>query len=93
MKDDIILMSLGRADLEGIIRNVLQEELAKMKEKDLMSFHQTTEFLGISTSTLNVWKSKTMITYKRLGKRIFFSRKEVLDSLKDSNYTKLKNLQ
>ncbi|MBK7980252.1 MAG: helix-turn-helix domain-containing protein [Ignavibacteriae bacterium] len=55
-----------------------------------MNFKETCDFLGIHPSTLNKWKANNKIPYKRLGKRIFFQREEILNSLKSSNYYKIK---
>lgn len=62
------------------------------KEKDLLNFKETCDYIGISTSALNKWKSENRIPYKKLGKRVFFSRKEIYEALKSSNYSKLKDL-
>ena len=93
MDNSIVLMSLTRSELSDIIRAVVREENAKKLEKDLMNFEETREYLGISTSTLNKWKSTNKIPFKKLGKRIFFNRKDVFQALKDSNYSKLMELQ
>ena len=88
---------ISPAELESLIRNVFREELAaagnQSKEKVLMNFNETIQFLGISRSTLNIWKSQGRLPYKKLGKRIFFNQQEILDALEDSNYSKLKKLR
>jgi len=91
--NDIIFTPLSVTELEDIFRKVIQEELNKKKEKELLSFRETCEFLGIHPSTLNSWKASSKIPFKRLGKRIFFNRSDVLNALKDSNYQKLRRLQ
>ena len=62
-------------------------------QKQIMNFQETCDFLGIHPSTLNKWKAENKIPYKRLGKRIFFKKEDILNSLKDSNYQKYKSLQ
>jgi hypothetical protein len=87
-------INLSVEELQTIIKNCVREELDKEKEKenDLMSFDECREFLKISTSGLNKWKSENKIPYKKMGKRIFFSRTEVLQALEDSHYYRLKEL-
>jgi len=79
--------------IKSAINEVLEKKEQNKNLKDLLNFRETCEFLGIHPSTLNKWKAKNKIPFKRLGKRIFFNRKDVLDSLQDSNYRKHKNLQ
>lgn len=90
--EKIILMSISSDQLKNLIQDAVSSELSKQKEKELMNFNETIKFLGISRSTLNNWKAQGRLPFKKLGKRIFFNRSEVLDSLKDSNYNKLKSL-
>jgi len=92
--EKIILMSISPDQLENLIRDAVRSELSKQKEKKLMNFNETIQFLGISRSTLNNWKAQGRLPFKKLGKRIFFSREEVLSSLKETGcYNKLKQLQ
>jgi len=98
MQTDIVLISLTRNELQDLIREVLQQELSVVNqhkiEKELMSFKETIQFLGISRSTLNIWKSQGKLPFKKLGRRIFFSREEVLSALKETGcYNKLKQLE
>jgi len=84
--------------LQEQIRTAVREEISaaakQRKEKELMNAKQLCEFLGIHISTLNKWKAEGTIKFKRLGKRIFFNREEVLSSLKeDGNYKKMKELK
>lgn len=90
------LILIERDSLYSLIKQALNEvllEKEKLKfKKELMNFKETCEFLGIHPSTLNKWKAMNKIPYKRLGKRIFFQKEEILNSLKESNYYKLKKI-
>ena len=90
---NIVLISIGKEELQELVRSAVKSELQNKQQKELMNFKETREYLGISTSTLNKWKSTDTIPFKRLGKRIFFNRADVLQALKDSNYSKLRDLQ
>ena len=83
---------LSIEELKNIMRDVIHEELNLKKEKELLNFREACEFLGISASALNKWKGQNKIPFKKLGKRIFFSRQDLKDSLKESNYSKLRAL-
>lgn len=78
--------------LKQALNEVLIEKEKIKNKKELMNFKETCGFLGIHPSTLNKWKANNKIPYKRLGKRIFFQREEILNSLKESNYYKLKKI-
>jgi predicted DNA-binding transcriptional regulator AlpA len=91
--DNIVLISIPQDKLKDLIREAIREELSYKKDKELLNFKETCEFLGISPSALNKWKSENRIPYKKLGKRVFFNRQELLESLKNSNYSRLKQIQ
>ena len=91
--NNIVLMSISQTELRDIIKEAVHEELSRKKEKELLNFKETCEFLGISPSALNKWKSENKIPFKRLGKRIFFNRQDIMLSLEESNYSKLKQIK
>jgi excisionase family DNA binding protein len=95
--DRMFLMPFSPEEFQSLIREVIKEELSiasSMKNEKLMNANQLCEFLGIHISTLNTWKAEGKIPFKRLGKRIFFDRKEVLSSLKEAGtYKKMNELK
>jgi excisionase family DNA binding protein len=92
--DKIVLISISQEELREIVRDAVKKELNLKKEKELLSFKETCEFLGCSASALNKWKSENKIPYRKLGKRIYFSRSEITSALEESgNYKKLRELR
>ena len=91
--NNIIFTSLSYDELRELIKGTIREELNKKNEKELLNVREACELLDISRSALNKWKSENKIPYKRLGKRIYFNRKDLLDALKDSDYKKIKELK
>ena len=90
----IILISLTKNELQNLITNAVNEALKVKQEKELLSFKETCEFLSCSHSALNKWKSENKIPFRKLGKRIYFNRNEIIVALKDAgNYKKLKELE
>ncbi len=90
----IILISITQDELQKLISNAVKEALEIKKQKELLSFKETCEFLCCSPSALNKWKSENKIPYKRLGKRIYFNRNEITEALKEAgNYKKLRELR
>lgn len=84
-------------DLANLIKKAVQEAIDEdRKDRDsdkLLNAKELCQLLGIHLSTLNTWKAESKIPFKRLGKRIFFNKNEVLDSLEDSNYYRIKELK
>lgn len=89
---EILLHSISLAELKEVIRDVIREELNPNDEKELLNFKEACEFLRCSASTLNRWKAEGKIPYRKLGKRVFFLRSELLSSLDESIYHKIKSL-
>ena len=94
MSEQILISQLSKSELKEIIKSSLIEVLKQNRKKEsaLMNSHQLCKWLGISLSTLAVWKRENKIPYKRMGKRIFFSKTEVLKALEESNFNRLKEL-
>ena len=91
MEDKVTILSLSRNELEEIVKCAVKNAIdaARSPERELLDAKSLCELLGISSSCLSNWKKEGRIPYKRLGARIFFSRSEVLESLKGSKYHKL----
>jgi len=94
MENKLVVIEIDH--LYSIIKQAVNEVVIKKEEseltKDLLNFKETCEYLGIHPSTLNKWKAQNKIPYKRLGKRIFFERQKILNSLQDSNFEKYKEI-
>jgi excisionase family DNA binding protein len=93
MSSDIVLISISKSELQEMIRNVVQTEINRKKEKELLNSKELCDWLGIHLSTLAKWKSENKIPYRRMGKRIFFNRNEVIKALEESNYNKIRELR
>jgi len=77
--------------LKQAVNEVIKEEKSR-QQKELLNFKETCDFLGIHPSTLNKWKSQNKIPFKRLGKRVFFKRQEILESFQNSNFQKYREI-
>jgi len=91
--ENIVLISIAEDKLKDLIREAVHDEFTLKKEKEVLNFKETCLFLGISASALNKWKSENKIPYKKMGKRVFFNREELLGALKESNYGKLRGMR
>ena len=88
MENKLVVIEIDH--LYSLIKQAVNEVVIKKEEsehiKDLLNFKETCEFLGIHPSTFNKWKAENKIPYKRLGKRVFFERQEIFNSLQDSKF-------
>ncbi|MBK8947180.1 MAG: helix-turn-helix domain-containing protein [Ignavibacteriae bacterium] len=93
--NQVLLFPMSRSELQTLIKQSMSEvlEISKsVNQKDLLSTKELCEFLGISSATLSKWKRENRIPFKKMARRIFYSRSDVLKSLRESNYTKLRSL-
>ncbi|MBK9097531.1 MAG: helix-turn-helix domain-containing protein [bacterium] len=89
----IILISLSHDELREIIQDAVKQELNLKKERELLSFKETCEFLGCSASALFKWKAENRLPYRKIGKRVMFHREEILAAMKESNYKKFQEIK
>jgi len=62
------------------IQNFLSQE--NEKQDQLINVEEVTRLLNVSKVTVFKWKKEGRIPFYRIGRRIFFKKQEVLDSLK-----------
>lgn len=93
IQDDIILISIRKAEFQLLIREAVKSELLKKNEKKLLTGKELCKYLDISLSSLNNYKASGKLPYRRLGKKIFFDLDEVIEAMEESGYNKLKNLK
>ena len=90
MDKTILLHEISPEDLRELIRQAVRDELELKVLKDeaevLLSRAEACELLKVSLTTLWNWtKSNKVIAYS-IGNRIFYKRKELLESLTKLRY-------
>ncbi len=86
-------MSISREELQSLIGDAVRSEFSKKREKEILSGKEVCDLLHIHPSTLSSWKRENKIPYKRIGKRIFFEKAEVLAVMTESNYKKMESIK
>lgn len=84
---EIVLFSIERQDLESIIINCVnaclstsQKNIAEASQQDeLLTIQQAAEILKLSVPTIYGLVSRTEIPHAKKGKRLYFSKQELLD--------------
>ena len=83
-----LLYTHNKHDLENIIKHVVNEvrktELLSSKsitpEEDKLTQKEAAAFLGISVVSLISWKKKNLIPFYQIGRSIFYSKSELLQT-------------
>jgi hypothetical protein len=63
--------------IETTVRKVLSEK--NIEEDTFISSEQVMKLFNISTTTLQLWRDKNKIPFNKVGKKIFYSRKELMN--------------
>ncbi len=63
--------------IEATVRKVIQEK--NIQEDTFISSDQVMKLFNISTTTLQLWRDKNKIPFNKVGKKIFYSRKELMN--------------
>lgn len=96
MREEIII-SMPKKELEELVRSsvlsAIEQSERPKQGKELMTFEDTREFLDISASTLFKWKRENRIPYRRIGKRIYFHKGEIIHAMNKSQYHKIKEIR
>ena len=83
-------------ELKTFIRDTITGVVAAIGQKDVMSFKETMEFLGVSRSWLNSMMREGKLPYRKVHgkKRIFFLKSEIMLALEEGGiYKKLQQLK
>lgn len=85
--EDIILSSIKIVDLQAIIKISIEEVLRSVNiapqdaPDKIMDVHEASELLGISPATIYSKVSKRELPCMKRGKKLYFSRNELLKYL------------
>lgn len=71
-------------DFEQIVRKVLekmQQDQSAKDEKEFYTREETAKLLNVSLTTLFNWNNDGILKTKKIGKRVYYSKNEVLARL------------
>ena len=83
----MLIMQLDDEQLSELIENSLRkvlQEITPTPTEDLMTIQEAASFLNLTVATLYVKVSKKELPHLKQGKRLYFSRLELLEHLKKS---------
>ena len=84
-----LLVTLNVADLKGIINESVSDAISKIpqqpKEDDtLLRRKDVAKLFSVSLVTISEWMKSGKLPYHRINSRIFFKRKEVMESMQST---------
>lgn len=82
----IQLMQIDLDSFGQFIQKLVREELEKIipvqsKEKEFYTREETAKLLNVSLTTLFHWNNQGILKTKKLGKRVYYSKSDVLSQL------------
>jgi excisionase family DNA binding protein len=82
-----MLLAESPESMRDLLRPLFEEFFATVKAQSsqaatdtLMSITDVCREFGISKTTLNEWKNKGIVPFRRLGRRVYFERDAVLEA-------------
>ena len=95
-KDATLFVAMPFTELlehfEKTVQNVFDKiavRPAQVPEDELLNVEETCKLLRISKVTLHKWKKRKLIQAYRIGRKIFFKKKELFDALKSMSVKKV----
>lgn len=97
-----VVLDEVREELESIIENALRKVLSEDNKDrsyhhppstDLLDIKAASRFLGLAVPTLYSQVSKRLVPHSKRGKKLFFSKSELIQWIKDGNRKTLSDLQ
>ena len=93
-KNNEMLVQLSADDLFQLITQAVKQELNKIteviklnpkdseNESNIISRTETAKLLGVSLTTLFIWNRDSILKAKKIGRRVYYLKDEVLSKLK-----------
>lgn len=83
-------------ELNAKIDNItllLQSAQKDVKQNDLLTIQEAASFLNLSKHTLYNKVNKSELPYMKMGKRLYFSRTELIDCIKSGKISSIQEIQ
>jgi len=85
METNIILISISKDELKDLIQQSIAAALNgnSTEGKELLTAKEASKLLGCSRSHLSKCVKSNLISCKRLGKRVYFEKSELINQIKN----------
>ena len=84
-----LFVAMYVSEFQELIAQTIKNELKnftiipqQIQEDKLLNMEEAGAFLRVSKVTLHKWKNRKMIKAHRIGRKLYFSQQELLDSVK-----------
>jgi excisionase family DNA binding protein len=83
MENPFIEIQQQIAELKNIVLSIKAEQKPQVEESDkLLSVEEAAAFLSIEKQTLYIWNSQKKVPSMKVGRKLFFSQKELTEFIK-----------
>ncbi len=97
MNENSMIVQMTIGDLKSMMTQIIEEVMKQNNDKKpkkeqgdkLMTREQVEKFLGVSDTTLHNWNNNGELPAKKIGRRVYYSKEEIVAKLKSSQ-TQLK---
>jgi CRISPR/Cas system endoribonuclease Cas6 (RAMP superfamily) len=72
-----------KSQFEELVKESTKEQ--PKEQNELLTRNETSKFLKVSTVTISKWTKDGLITPKRMGTKVFYSKAELIEVLNKSN--------
>jgi excisionase family DNA binding protein len=84
------IVTMNEHDCEKFFREIIRSEIQKINlniqtapvQDDLLGIDQVKDYLKVSKVTIHKWKKRGLIKSHRIGRRIYFKKSELNESMK-----------
>lgn len=78
------IIEVAKPFLEDLINNIIsskqESQIHPEPMDELLSVEEAAALLGVTPATIHSWKKKGIIRFKRIGRRVYLYKKELLAS-------------
>ena len=85
--EPILLNGINLSDIKKVLREVLEEKSndfakpVKSEDQEFLTRKEVAKLLKISLTTLNDWSKQGIVQAYRIGNRVLYKKKEIVDSV------------
>ena len=85
--ESILLNGINLSDIKKVLREVLEEKSndfakpVKSEDQEYLTRKEVAKLLKISLTTLNDWSKQGIVQAYRIGNRVLYKKKEIVDSV------------
>ncbi len=95
INNPFLTISQQLTELKSIVLGMQPPVTPEQKEpvEDILSIDEAAKFLGIAKQTAYIWSSKKLLPSMKVGKKLYFSRTDLMEFLKSHRRKTISEIQ